>query len=122
VIQTKNVNLNKTALLTVSTRGIIKTTALHAFISRNLSARSTIIIFFILKVGKLLFIIIYSDFRDRSIFTVLSFTVLGKMTCFNIMGRIMLNLLEEADTGKETSTAGGGKQSPQGCCEEFVTS
>ena len=38
------------------------------------------------------------------------------------MGRIMLNLLEEADTGKETSTTGGGKQSPQGCCEEFVTS
>ena len=56
----QNVNLIKTTLLTVSTRGIIKTTALHA-------ARSTIVIFFIFKVGELLCIIIYSDFRDRSI-------------------------------------------------------
>ena len=34
----------------------------------------------------------------------------------------LLNLLEEADPSKETSTTGGGKQSTQCCCEGFVTS
>ena len=34
----------------------------------------------------------------------------------------LLNLLEEADPSKETSATGGGKQSPQCCCEGFVTS
>ena len=34
----------------------------------------------------------------------------------------LLNLLEEANPSKETSTTGGGKQSPQCCCEGFVTS
>ena len=34
----------------------------------------------------------------------------------------LLNLLKEADPSKETSTTGGGKQSPQCCCEGFVTS
>ena len=33
----------------------------------------------------------------------------------------LLNLLEEADPSKETSAMGGGKQSPQCCCEIFVT-
>ena len=33
-----------------------------------------------------------------------------------------LNLLEEADPSKETSATSGGKQSPQCCCEGFVTS
>ena len=34
----------------------------------------------------------------------------------------LLNLLEEVDPSKETSATGGGKQSPQCCCEGFVTS
>ena len=34
----------------------------------------------------------------------------------------LLNLLEEANPSKETSSTGGGKQSPQCCCEGFVTS
>ena len=34
----------------------------------------------------------------------------------------LLNLLEEVDPSKETSATCGGKQSPQCCCEGFVTS
>ena len=34
----------------------------------------------------------------------------------------LLNLLEKTDPSNETSTTGGGKQSPQCCCEGFVTS
>ena len=34
----------------------------------------------------------------------------------------LLNLLEEVDPSKETSAIGVGKQSPQCCCEGFVTS
>ena len=34
----------------------------------------------------------------------------------------LLNLLEEAYPSKETFAIGGGKQSPQCCCEGFVTS
>ena len=33
----------------------------------------------------------------------------------------LLNLLKEADPSKETSATGGGKESPQCCCEGFVT-
>ena len=34
----------------------------------------------------------------------------------------LLNLLEEADPSKETSTTGGGKQIHHCCCEGFLTS
>ena len=34
----------------------------------------------------------------------------------------LLNLLEESYPSKETSATSGGKQSPQCCCEGFVTS